>query len=283
MNEILKGKTAIITGASRGLGFEIAKLFAQNGANIVICSRSEKSAREAADLIRESLSGSDPKIVPVSCDMGEEADINRLFETAVNECGGFDILVNNAAIQGPIGPIETNNWDEWKNTINTDMLGPVYAMRLAIDHFKKNQKCGKIINISGGGATGSRPNFSSYAAAKVTLVRLSEILADENRQYGIDINAIAPGAMRSAMTYEIMKAGDKAGDKEISTAEKLINEGDTCKDKAASLALFLASDKSNGLSGKLISAVWDDWALFADTKEDIPRDMYTLRRVTPEQ
>ena len=279
MDGALQGKTAIITGASRGLGLEIAKIFAGNGADIVFCSRSENHAAEAAKMIRESSNRADIKVIPVIADMASEADIDRLIETTVRKCGSFDILVNNAAIQGPIGPIDENDWDEWKDTLITDMFGPVYAMRQTIAFFKKNSIRGKIINISGGGATGSRPNFSAYAAAKVAIVRLTEILADENKEYGIDINSIAPGAMRSAMTDEIMKAGEAAGDKEIAVAEKLIREGDTCKEKAAGLALFLASEKSNGITGRLISAVWDDWGTLDSRKGELTKDLYTLRRI----
>ncbi len=274
----LNNKRAVITGASRGLGFEIAKVFAQNGADLVLCARNIEALESAAGELKNLCADSSQKITTVAADTSKEADIDRILKAAEDE-GGYDILVNNAAIQGPIGPINENDWDEWKDTLITDMFGPVYAMRRAIAYFRKNGIKGRIISISGGGATGSRPNFSAYAAAKVSIVRLSEILADENREYGIDINTIAPGAMRTAMTDAILGAKDAAGDKEIATAEKLVREGDNCKEKAAGLALFLASDKSRGITGRLISAVWDDWATMDQRKDSLSKDLYKLRRI----
>lgn len=278
----LGGKTALITGASRGLGLEIAKEYSRNGADIFFCARNPEGIDEAKKEIESCRSNMNQKVSGIAADTGSEKDIDRLVETVIKEAGGFDILVNNAAIQGPIGKIEENDWDKWKQALTTDLLGPVYLMRKAIEHFKQSGKRGKIVSISGGGATGSRPNFSAYAAAKVAIVRLTELLADETREYGIDINAIAPGAMRSSMTDEIMNAGEKgAGEKEIRTAEKLIAEGDKCKEKAAALALFLASDDSNGVTGRLISASWDKWDLLGRDREELAKtDVYTLRRIT---
>lgn len=277
----LNGKTAIITGASRGLGLAIANEYASCGANMIICGRNRQTLEIAADMIGKLCTCDAQIIRPVVADTGSESDVDALIRNVVKETGGFDILVNNAAIQGPIGPIEDNDWEKWKRTLSTDLIGPAYLMRKAIEHYKSSNIRGKIINISGGGATGSRPNFSAYAASKVALVRLTEILADEVKEYGIDINAIAPGAMRSAMTDEIAGAGARAGDKEIQTAQKLIENGDDCKEVAAKLALFLASDRSNGITGRLISAKWDKWDKFPDIREELQNsDVYTLRRIT---
>lgn len=278
----LGGKTALITGASRGLGLEIAKEYSRNGADIFFCARGADAIEAAKTEIEKCRINADQTVFGIVADTGMEEDIDRLVDTVIKEAGGFDILVNNAAIQGPIGRIEDNDWDKWKQALTTDLLGPVYLIRKAIGHYKQYGKRGKIISISGGGATGSRPNFSAYAAAKVAIVRLTELLADETREYGIDINAIAPGAMRSSMTDEIMNAGEGgAGQKEIMTAKKLIAEGDKCKEKAAALALFLASDNSNGVTGRLISASWDKWDLLGRDKDELAKsDVYTLRRIT---
>ncbi len=277
----LQNKTAIITGASRGLGLEIAKEYSRNGADLVICSRNRDAIEAAAAQIRNCRSDVEQAVIPVAADITDEDDIDNVIKTAVKELGGLDVLVNNAAIQGPIGRIENNDWGEWKRTISADLTGPAYLMRCAIGHFKKNGRHGKIINISGGGATGSRPNFSAYAAAKTAIVRLTEILADENKDYGIDINAIAPGAMRSAMTDEILNAGESAGEKEIQTANKLISNGDDSMGIAVKLALFLAGDESNGITGRLISAKWDKWDLFPKIMDELPgSDVYTLRRIS---
>jgi 3-oxoacyl-[acyl-carrier protein] reductase len=139
-----------------------------------------------------------------------------------------------------------------------------------------------IINISGGGATGPRPNFSAYASSKAALVRFSENLAEETRHLGMRVNCIAPGAMPTDMLKKVLQADKKkVGEKEFSQAQKVLEVGADVMERAADLALFLASDKAAGITGKLISAPWDRW-------EDWPKhlaelessDAYTLRRIT---
>jgi NAD(P)-dependent dehydrogenase (short-subunit alcohol dehydrogenase family) len=139
---------------------------------------------------------------------------------------------------------------------------------------------GKIVNFSGGGATGSRPHFSAYACAKTAIVRLTEVLADEVREFHIDVNAIAPGAVNTAMLDELLGAGEMAGSKERSEATKRKEAGGTPPEVPAGLVAFLASDESDGITGKLISAPWDPWndkgfqeALRAN------QDLATLRRI----
>jgi predicted dehydrogenase len=140
---------------------------------------------------------------------------------------------------------------------------------------------GSIINISGGGATSPRENFSSYATSKAAIVRFSETLAMETRGDGIRVNCIAPGAMKTSMLEEVIKKGNKvAGEKEYEIARKIIVEGGASMERVAELALFLASDESNGITGKLISAVWDNWKQWPEhLKELNESDVYTIRRI----
>lgn len=278
----LENKTALITGGSRGLGFEIAKAFLQNGANVIICARHEKDVVAAGNQLSDFFSSelrTGQRISVRGIDISNRDHVDKIFEDANKEYGEIDIVVNNAAIQGPIGRIEDTDWAEWERAVSINLFGTAYCMRAAIKYFRNKNRRGKIINISGGGATGSRPYFSSYAAAKVAIVRLTEILADENKEYGIDINAIAPGAMNTQMMEEILNAGpDKAGKKEIEIAKKLKTNGDEAREKASGLAVFLASDKSEGITGKLISAIWDDWNTL-ENNVDLGKDVFTLRRV----
>jgi 3-oxoacyl-[acyl-carrier protein] reductase len=147
----------------------------------------------------------------------------------------------------------------------------------------KERRRGKIINLSGGGATGPRANFSAYATAKAGLVRFSETLAEETRHFGIDVNCIAPGFMRSRMTDETLAAGpQKAGFGELAQIERLMANAADNPRRAAALAVWLASAGSDGITGRLISAVWDPWETLADHARELREsDIYTLRRIVP--
>ena len=272
---MLKGKTAIITGADRGLGKYTAGLFIQNGASVVICSRNYDMLKSAAEEINSE------NLFICKTDVSDREEVDRLFDFASVKLGSLDIVVNNAGIQGPIGKFDETEWEEWLNVFGVNLFGAAYCMKKAIEVFKKQGTGGKIINLSGGGATSSRPNFSGYAAAKCSLVRLTEVLADENRDYGIDINSIAPGVMNTDMLKMITKAGElKCGEREYKIAAGQ-TEGDiTSLIKPSQLIAFLASDKSNGITGKLISAVWDDWDKDTFVEKCTDKDIYTLRRTT---
>ncbi|MDR1561349.1 MAG: SDR family oxidoreductase, partial [Holosporaceae bacterium] len=116
---------------------------------------------------------------------------------------------------------------------------------------------------------------------KAALVRFTETLARELLNTGITANAVAPGAMISAMTQEVVKAGNAAGKEELSNAKKLINSNEDITTKAVDLCLWLASEASNGITGRLISAKWDNWEEWPKHLEDLQNsDLYTLRRIT---
>jgi 3-oxoacyl-[acyl-carrier protein] reductase len=190
--------------------------------------------------------------------------------------------VNNAAIQGPIGPVWENDWEKWQATLQVNLLSPVALCRAVLPSMMKN-RYGKIINLSGGGATQARPKFSAYASAKSGLVRFSETLAEEVKTFNIDVNCIAPGVMNTEMLNEIVRAGaEKTGDKEFSDACKHAGTDSSALDRAAELCVFLASSQSDGVTGKLISAVWDPWKELPSYIHDIKNsDIYTLSRFLP--
>jgi NAD(P)-dependent dehydrogenase (short-subunit alcohol dehydrogenase family) len=142
---------------------------------------------------------------------------------------------------------------------------------------------GKMINLSGGGATSPRPFFSAYSASKTAVVRLTETLAEEVAEFNIQVNTISPGAMNTRLLDEIARAGAAAGPKAMQEVTKQLQTGGTLMEKPAALALFLASEESDGLTGRVISAVWDDWKTIPQHLPDImSSDMYTLRRIMPE-
>ena len=167
------------------------------------------------------------------------------------------------------------NRREWAETVEINLMGVVNACQ-AVLPFMIERRSGKIIVISGGGAAFARPNFSAYAASKAAVVRLVETLAEEVRDQNIQVNCMAPGGTYTNMTDEILHAGEKAGQKEIDDAQNVRLTGGVAPAKQVELAMFLASDQSNHISGKLIH-VNDDWKRLRDS--NMHPEAYTLRRV----
>ena len=190
--------------------------------------------------------------------------------------GGLDVLISAAGVQGPIGPLLTTEPKAWNESIDINLMGAANSCRAALPPMIE-KRSGKIILLGGGGSGYTRPNFTAYAAAKTAVVRLVECLADEVRDHNVQVNCMAPGASYSHMTDEVLHAGEKlAGHKEIEEAEKVRVTGGVAPDKQVLLAMFLASDRSNHISGRLIH-VNDDWKRFE--QENIKPELYTLRRV----
>lgn len=279
MAAALTGKTAIITGASQGLGAEIARAYARAGASIVLAARDASALTLLANELTAS-AHANQKIIACPCDVTADTTADMLADHAKSETGGIHILVNNAGIWGPKGEVENNDWSEWVYTLQINLLASV-AMCRAVLPAMKHQRYGKIIQLSGGGATKPMPRTSAYAASKAAVVRFAETLAEEVRGMGIDVNAIAPGAMNTRMLDEMLAAGpDKIGEAAYAGVMKQKQSGGDSPFNAAELALFLASRDSDGLTAKLISAVWDNWRDFPAHLDELNRsDAYTLRRI----
>lgn len=278
--QALKGMQAIVTGANQGLGLEIARHFVAAGADLMLCARdAEKLAlarRQLADLATEG-----QKILSQPADVSRADDVERVVGRTLAELGGCQILVNNAGIYGPKGGIETIDWEDWVAAMQINLFGSVLMARGLVPHFKA-QAYGKVIQISGGGATNPLPRLSAYAASKAAVVRFAETLAEELRGTGIDVNAIAPGTLNTRMLDEIIAAGpDTVGRDFYQRALAQKEKGGAPLDIAARLAVFLASSASDGITAKLISALWDDWEQWPAHKAELAAsDVYTLRRIT---
>jgi NAD(P)-dependent dehydrogenase (short-subunit alcohol dehydrogenase family) len=279
MHKILAGKKAIITGANQGLGFEIAKKYVQAGADIMLCARSA-TLLDAARAELEAMAMPGQKVMADVADVASQADVQALVANTLKALGGCHILVNNAGVYGPKGEIESVDWAEWVKTIEINVYGSILMCRALLPHFKA-QQYGKVIQLSGGGATNPLPRISAYAVSKAAIVRFAETLAEEVRGTGIDVNAIAPGALNTRMLDEILQAGpEKVGQAFYDRSLQQKESGGAPLDKGADLALFLASAASDGITAKLISAMWDDWEHWSDHLEELSSsDAYTLRRI----
>jgi 3-oxoacyl-[acyl-carrier protein] reductase len=278
----LKGRTAIITGANQGLGKVIAQEFLLNGANVVMCARDEDLLKQAYDELLQYSAEGDRQLGYVRTDVSQVGEVERLVDIALQRHGKIEILVNNAGIYGPKGCIEDVDWTEWTQAIEINLYGPILMCRALLPHFKANQY-GKIINLSGGGATAPLPRLSAYAAAKAALVRFTETLAHETLGCGIDVNAVAPGALNTRLLDEVLEAGPiKVGRDFYDRALQQKEEGGVPMLRGAQLCTFLASDESNGITGKLLSAVWDPWAELPKYISKLKSsEIYTLRRIVP--
>lgn len=277
---VLHNRTAIITGASQGLGRAIATAYVEAGAHVVLCARNvEQLGAAARDVQQHARAGQ--QIVPLAADVASPSDVARVVETALQRFSHIDILINNAGIYGPMGPVEDVDWEEWTRAVAINLHGSVLMCRAVLPDMKA-RGYGKIIQVSGGGATAPLANISAYAASKAAIVRFAETLALEVRAHGIDVNAIAPGALNTRLLDEVLAAGpDKVGAAFFEKAQQQKKAGGTSLDHGARLCVFLGSAASDGITGKLISAVWDKWELFPQIKDELnASDIYTLRRIT---
>ncbi len=272
----LADKVALVTGGGRGIGRAVATALIAQGARVALADI------DHPQLFRKE---SDPQgigadsAIPIQVDVSKPEEVETAVSRLLESFGTIDILVNAAGVQLPIGSLDQVNAADWMKNVSVNLFGTMLCCRAVLPAMLA-RKAGKIINFSGGGATGPRPFFSAYAAAKTAVVRFTEVLAEEVRPFGIDVNAIAPGAVNTKMLDEIIDAGQNAGNKEWEEAVRRWDTGGVPADVAAGLVVFLASKESNGITGKLISAQWDPWR-DESFKESLKRDgnLCTLRRI----
>ena len=281
MTFALEGRNAIITGANQGLGLAIARVYVMAGASVLLCARDAQLLERARDQVA-SLAAPGQKVLAQIADISKQADVENLATTAWRAFPQLHILVNNAGVYGPKGLIEDVDWGEWIKAIEINLCGSVMMCRAVLPHFKAH-RYGKIVQLSGGGATNPLPRISAYAASKAAIIRFAETLAEEVRENHIDVNAIAPGALNTRLLDQVLAAGvEQVGKDFYERSLKQKAQGGTPLERGAQLAVFLGSAASDGITGKLISAVWDPWETLPEHLDDLQKtDVYTLRRITP--
>ena len=281
MSAVLKGRAAVITGANQGLGEAIATAYVLAGADVFLCARDESKLYVVQTRLK-GLAESGQRVEALRADVSKREDVAQLASAVLKIFPKIHILVNNAGVYGPKGRIEEIDWDEWVQAIEINLLGSILTASAFLPHFRSNQY-GKIIQLSGGGATAPLPYISAYAASKAAVVRFMETLAEEVKEDGVDINSIAPGALNTRLLDEVLEAGmEKVGSDFYERALKQKKAGGAPLEKGAALTVFLGSSQSDGITGKLISAVWDPWEEFPGHLEDLKKsDIYTLRRIVP--
>jgi len=267
----LKNAGVLVTGAGRGIGKRLAIGFAAAGARVGLLSRS-KAELDLADLEIEHAGGT---ALRIRADVTDFEQMSAAVDRMRVHYGGIHVLVCAAAIPGPIGPLVENPPKAWAETIATNLVGVMNACRAVLPGMME-RRTGKIIALTGNGDGSARPNLSAYAASKAAVVRFVETIADEVRDHNVQVNAMNPGGTYTSMTDEILRAGDRAGWKETEDAMEVRHTGGISPERQIQLALFLASEQANHISGKLIQ-VNDDWKKMKSA--NIQREIYTLRRV----
>lgn len=275
----LRGHVALVTGGAGGVGTIIARALAIETASVMLLGRREDRLQARATALRNS-----------GCEVGwvradvEQPEAMRAAVTATLErYGALTILVNCAGHYGPFGPIHHVDPHNWSANIRTNLIGTFNAIWAAVPAMIQGRRGGAIINLSGGGASKGRPTFSAYASSKTGVVRLTETVAEELRSYDIAAYVIAPGGVYTEMIEELLQDGGRAAPEDVAEAERIKVTGGTSPEKIGELVVFLASAAGRSLTGRFISAAWDNWEDMARRADEAGglSDFYTLRRRVP--
>jgi len=260
----------VITGSSSGIGRALALHLLSGGHQVWGIARSEQGAH---DRFRAS-----------RCDVAAWPEVERVAGEIAAAWPYVDGLVTCAGIQGELGPAVTANPERWSATVRANLDGTYYSLRAFHAQLARAPRRAKVVCLSGGGATKARANFSAYAAAKTGVVRLVETIAEELRDQPIDVNAIAPGAINTRLTDEVIALGAAVvGAAEYQAALKQKAAGGGSLARAIGLVEWLLSPASDGISGRLLAAPWDPWATLGHQAAKLAEtDIYTLRRISPE-
>ncbi len=264
----------VVTGSSSGIGRALAERLLEHGHEVWGLAR--RPQNELADKFPGHFGWS-------CCDLVEWPEVEREAGKLLKTWPAFDGVACCAGSQGAIGPALDADPQDWSATVRSNLDATYFALRALAPGFRAAPRRAKIICLSGGGATKARPRFSAYGAAKTGIVRLVETLAEEEKGAALDINALAPGAIATAMTDEIISAGPElAGQAEYRSALKTKAAGASPLQQALDCAEWLLSPASDGISGRLISAQWDPWKTLGSQPADIAdSEAYLLRRVIP--
>jgi 3-oxoacyl-[acyl-carrier protein] reductase len=268
-----KGVSVFVTGAGRGIGKRLSMGFAAQGARVTLVARS-KAELDLCHLEIEHAGGNALRVRTDVCDYEQvTAAVER---TRVQFGNPVQVLVCAAGVLGPIGPFAETAPKVWDEMIQTNLLGVMNACRAVLPAMIE-RRAGKIIIVAGvGGKMPSRPNFAIHSATKTAIVRFAESLSEELLESNIQVNCLAPGETYTHMTDQILAAGERSGWRELETAQQVRLTGGVTPEKQIDLALFLASQQANHVTGRMIH-VDDDWKKLKNST--IPPELYRIRRL----
>jgi NAD(P)-dependent dehydrogenase (short-subunit alcohol dehydrogenase family) len=245
-----ENQRVLVTAGASGIGECIAKAFQLDGARVHICDTDEKA-------VEQMLAAHPGSITATIADVSDPEAVDRLFDDAQSVLGGLDVLINNAGIAGPIGPVEDISPEAWRRTIEVNLDGQFLCSRNAVP-LLKSAGGGCIINISSTAGLGGCPNRSPYVASKWAIIGLTKTLAMELGVFGIRVNAICPGSVEGERIRRVMKADAEALGKSVEEVEANYVEGNSMRtlirpEEIADLARFLCAESSTHITGQALS------------------------------
>ncbi len=274
----LTGSTAVVTGGSTGIGLACAEELVRAGAAVVLCARGAAQLEAAAAALARDGAR---RVRVVTADVSIPEDVGRVFDAA-DEWGGATAVVHAAGVLGPIGPMIGVDPTEWFNTIQVNLFGTHLVAREAACRMIQRGQHGAMVLFSGGGGGYAFPNYSAYACSKVAVVRMAETLAEELAPHGIRVNCLAPGFVATRMHEATLRAGDAAGRDYLVRTKAELEKGGTPASLAARATRFLLSARAAGITGRFVSAPWDDWEHWPEHLAELDgSELFTLRRVVP--
>jgi len=251
---LLEGQVAIVTGGGRGIGRAIARKFASEGAAVVVTARTEAEIKEVAGEIQQA----GGKAAAVAADLAQESACEKIVSAARGAFGAVHILVNNAAIYGPVQPVEKWTGRDWDEVMAVNLRSPMLLSKLLLPEMYE-RKSGSILNISTVGAKAAFALSAAYTASKAGLIGLTRVLAAEGARKGVRVNAICPGPVtETKMSQDLARefsAYFKSGADEAlkQMVEGILQGRPQTADEIASAALFLVSDQARAITGQTLN------------------------------
>jgi NAD(P)-dependent dehydrogenase (short-subunit alcohol dehydrogenase family) len=268
----LAGQVAIITGGGRGLGRAMALALSGAGASVAVAARSEDQLQETVAEIK-SRGG---RAIAFVVDVTDHDAIKGMVQEVDRQLGSVDLLVNNAGVIQPIGPTWEVDPDEWWKNLDVNVRGPFLCARAVLPEMIR-RKCGRIVNIASYAGVISIPYGSAYVVAKTALIRFSENLAAETREHNIQVFAVDPGTVRTAMAEYLLES--ELGQRWTPWFRTIFDDGnDVSAERSAQLVLSLASGRADALSGCFLS-VYDDLPELARRAEELKKNEQHILRL----
>jgi NAD(P)-dependent dehydrogenase (short-subunit alcohol dehydrogenase family) len=266
----LDGQVALVTGAGRGIGRAIALALSDAGAAVAVCARSQDDVTGVAGEIAER----GGHALAVRCDVTDRQEVEGMAAAVEEALGPVDLVVNNAGQFGPVGPLAATDPDQWWQTLEVNLRGPLYCTRAALPGMLARGH-GRIVNVSSGVGFAAIPMLSAYVVSKTALYRLSENLAAETRGRGVMVFAIDPGLVRTAISESALSCGEPSIEQWFTDA--FANQEDVSPESAATLVVYLASGAADVLSGRNIDVSGDVAQMVARAAEIEEHQLYVLR------
>lgn len=270
MPDELAGRVAIVTGGGRGIGRAIARTFAAAGAAVAVTARTQDQLDETVALIDRD----GGRALAIVADVTDRFSVEFVVAETERRLGRVDVLVNNAGIAGPVGPLWENDPDDWRRCLEVNVDGPFLCCHAVLQGMI-SRRSGRIINLTSGIGNRSYPYLSSYNVAKTALTRLTETLADETREHGVSVFLMTPGLVQTDMPSEI--GGSDSGRKWLPDFAANHAANAQPPDRAAELCLYLASGRADALSGRYINIREDVEDLVRRAEQIQTEDLLTLR------